>query len=165
MVTLSEVVKEVGKDVARFFFISSSFNNTLDFDLEVAKKESEENPVYYIQYAYARICSIFRKSEEIETNGEANLSLLSSPEEKNLIKKLIEFPELILNISNTYEVQKLTTYTKEIANYFHIFYHNCRVIDKENMELTKARLLFLKAVKIVLENLFKIIGIEKREVM
>lgn len=165
MVTLSELLQEVGKDVARFFFISSGFKNTLDFDLELAKKETEENPVYYVQYAYARICSIFRKCEDIDIDREVNLSLLKTEEERNLIKKLLEFPEIILNIIRNYEIQKLTTYAKEVASCFHIFYHNCRVIDRENIELTKARLSLLKAVKIVLSNLFTIIGIEKKEVM
>ena len=162
-VTLEELISEVGIDVVRFFFLIKSIDTHIDFNLDLAKEQSEKNPVYYVQYAYARICSILKKSE-IKNFKSGNLCLLSHQSELGLVKKLIQFPEIIEDISRNYQIQKLPQYAMELATVFHQFYNDCRVIS-EDKELTQARLSLVLGVKTVLKNVFDLMGVSAPEKM
>jgi len=160
---LREVLEEVGADAARFFFLMRRTSSHLDFDLEVAKKQSAENPVFYVQYAYARICSILRSSQA-QINDDLDLTVLKEKEELNLIKKLLEF-NTILNICRaTCDPYMLTVYLQELAESFHKFYDLHRVLDQK-ISLTCARLALIKGVKIVLACGLELLGITLPEKM
>jgi len=170
--TIDELIDLIGtgreaSDVARFFFLSRAFNTHMDFDLDLAKDQSEKNPVYYVKYAYARLSGILRNAKELKL-PKADLSKLSNPKEIELIKtlkKLENLPEKIIN-SKDYPVHELTFYAREIANKFHAFYDKCRVIDEKNLELTSARIKLVEATKIVLSIVMKdLIGIDTPEKM
>lgn len=162
VVLLSELVDEVGKDAARFFFLMRSIDSTLDFDLELAKSKSAENPVYYVQYAHARICSILRKAEDsgVKVPGatEADLSLLNHEAEVELIKKLAEFPDLVAEAGLAYEPHRVTRYAQDLAAIFHSFYTECRVVS-EDEKLTVARLALVDSTRTVLANALHLLGI------
>jgi arginyl-tRNA synthetase len=168
-VTLDELIDEVGQDVTRFFFLERALNTHMDFDLDLAKAHSQKNPVYYIQYAHARICSILNKSQisniKNQTNTKSQISKLKEPEEIALIKKLIKLPEIVEEIVGDYQVQKLPTYAIELADSFHRFYEKCPVINSGDNNLTAARLLLLKATQIVLKNTLDLMGISAPEKM
>jgi arginyl-tRNA synthetase len=162
-ITLREVLDEVGSDAARFFFLMRRTNSHLDFDLEIAKKQSAENPVFYVQYAHARICSILRSSPE-QVKAEPDLSVLKEKEELNLIKKLLEF-DTTLNICRvTCDPYMLTVYLQELSESFHKFYDLHRVLNQDQ-DLTSARLALIKGVKIVLASGLELLGITQPEKM
>jgi len=163
--TLDELLDDVGEDVVRFFLIMRGVNTHLEFDLSLAKEQSDKNPVFYLQYAYARICSIFEKisNEKIDFSN-ANLELLKDASEIKLIKQLMLFPSAIQLASNKSEPQVLCEYLREVAAAFHLFYHNCRIIG-EDIELMKARLFLASITKIVLKNGLTILGISQPERM
>jgi len=164
-VTMKEVVEEAGSDVMRFFLLMRSTESHLDFDLDLAKKESSENPVYYIQYAYARIGSIFRKAEDEGIfQLSNNLSVLKAPEEIDLVKKLLLFPEVVQDSARSLAPHKVAYYLHELAAQFHVYYNKCRVVD-ENKELSSARLFLINCVKTVLGNGLKILGVSAPERM
>jgi len=167
-ITLDELIDEVGMDSARFFFLQRRPGSHLNFDMSLAKDKSEKNPVYYIQYAYARICSILEKSKSesilISASSQANFQLLNHALELRLIKQLIKFPEIIEDMAKDYQIQKLPKYAFETAGCFHQFYKNCRVLT-ENKELSDARLSLALAAKIVLKNTLDIMGISAPEKM
>ncbi len=161
-VTCKELIDEVGLDSARFFFLTKSANTHLVFDLENAKKKAKENPIFYIQYANARICSILRKINPKAKNrieeGVKKLNLLSHPKELALIKHLLKFPEVIEECSKDFQVHRICEYTFELADKFHKFYESCKVISKDD-DLTQARLALLFATKIILKNSLNLMGI------
>ncbi|MFQ6067707.1 MAG: arginine--tRNA ligase [bacterium] len=161
-IPLREVLEEVGKDAARFFFLSRTCDSHLDFDLELAKKQTPENPVFYIQYAHARISSILEKAKDkgIKLKGidEVRLDLLVSPEERELMKELTLLPDEIKEAAESLEPHRLTTYLMGLATIFHQFYTRHRVISGDK-ELTGARLLLIKAVKIALKDTLNLLGI------
>jgi arginyl-tRNA synthetase len=161
-VTLDELIDEIGPDVSRFFFLMRSPGVHLNFDLDLAKQQSEKNPVYYVQYAHARICSILRKSKMTEVSPRSEL--LEHPSELRLIKQLIRLPEIVADTSKDYQVQRLPQYAMETASAFHQFYRDCRVIS-DNKRLTKSRLTLIKAAKIVLKNTLDLMGISAPEKM
>lgn len=167
-VTLSEIIKEVGKDAARFFFLMRHTDSHLDFDLELAKKQSSENPVYYVQYAHARICSVFQIAKEkgiaIPSSDDVDLSRLELPEEIQLIKHLIRLPDAVQESALHLEPHRLVFYLQELAGCFHSYYYKNRIIT-EDKDLTASRLLLIKAVRIVLKNSFDILGIDAPEKM
>jgi arginyl-tRNA synthetase len=166
-VTLKEVVDEVGRDAARYFFLMRRSDSQLDFDLELAKKQSTDNPVFYVQYAHARICSIFETALEKGINpdfAKVNLSRLATAEELNLIKTLSVFPEVIEGSALNYEPHHVTYYLQELAGQFHSFYNKNRVVSEDN-DLTLARLYLLRCVAITLKNALTIIGISAPEKM
>lgn len=168
IILLSEVLDEVGSDAARYFFLMRSADSHLDFDLELAKKESSDNPVYYVQYAHARICSIFRQAEEsgiaLPESGEADLSLLTQPKEFDLLRKLADFPVEVETAAVQYEPHRMTRYAQELANALHLFYTECRVLT-DDAPLTAARLTLLRATQTVLRNALGILGISAPERM
>ncbi len=162
-ITLREVLDEVGKDASRFFFLMRRTSSHLDFDLEVAKKQSSENPVYYVQYAHARICSILRSSS-VKIKDNLDLSVLKEKEELSLIKKLLEF-ESTLNICLvTCDPYMLTVYLQELSESFHKFYDLHRVLGQDDA-LTSARLALIKGTKIVLSCGLELLGIAQPEKM
>lgn len=158
IITLREVVEEVGSDACRFFFLSRSANSQMDFDLELAKKESPDNPVYYVQYAHARIASILRLAQQRKINySDGDVSLLTSEPELILIRKLLLLPELVEIVAHTMEPHHLTYYAQDLATVFHSFYKQCRVISR-NEALTKARLKLVEAAKTVLAKTLHLMG-------
>ncbi len=166
-VTLDDLMDDVGVDVTRYFFIMRSMNTHLNFDLKLAKTQSDENPVFYIQYAHARICSIIRLGESknlVGENDEPPLHLLVQSEERELIKALIQFPETILACSKSLEPHRLVGYLFGLAGKFHKFYTQCRVIGDEP-ELTRARLALIDATRTVLANGLTILGLSVPESM
>ena len=168
VVLLSELLDDVGKDAARFFFLMRSADSTLDFDLELAKQQSAENPVYYVQYAHARICSILRNAKEIGVEvpsaGAVDLSLLTHETEIDLIKKLGEFPDLVLQAGQAYEPHRLTRYAQDLAGVFHSFYTECRVMG-DDPSLRASRLVLTDCTRIVLANVLALLGISAPERM
>lgn len=171
-VLVDDLLSEVGTDVYRFFMLAYDPNSHLTFDLKLAKEKSDKNPVYYIQYAYARINSILAKIDlpdlSSQTRGArdpGSITLIKEPEEIELIKKLIKLPELVEEIAGDYQVQKLAFYARDLANSFHHFYEKCPVVKASSPELTQARAELLEATKIVLKNTLDLIGVSSPEKM
>jgi len=167
-VTLREVVDEVGRDAARYNFLMRRSDSHLDFDLELAKKQSNENPVYYVQYAHARICSILRMAAErgiaAPAAGEADASLLRLPEEIELIKAITRFPEVVEGAARTLEPHRLTFYLNDLAALFHSYYNRNKVISEDGA-LTGARLFLVRSLLTVLKNTLKMLGVSTPEKM
>ena len=167
-VTLTELIEEVGRDAARYFFIMRSLDSQLDFDLDLAKSHSNENPVYYVQYAHARISSIFRQMTEagisLDDSNNADLSRLSTEFELELIRKLGDYPEEITAAARDRAPHRIARYAHELAGLFHSFYNGCRVLGVEP-ELTTARLALVKATRHVLRHSLGLLGVEAPEKM
>jgi arginyl-tRNA synthetase len=169
-VTLRQVLDEVGKDACRFFFLMRSPDSPLDFDLELAKKQTSDNPVYYVQYAYARISSIFREAEKNGlVSGSGNLDqkaleLLKEQEERQLIKKLASFSKILADCGRTYDPHWLTIYVQEVATIFHNYYTKHRIIT-DHKELSQSRLGLIKAVSIIIKNGLNLLGISAPDKM
>jgi len=167
-VTLREVVDEVGKDAALFFFLMRRLDSPMEFDLELAKRQSNENPVYYVQYAHARLCSVGRQAEEqgIRLNDpkQIRLDLLTEPEELKLMKRLDAYPRLIEESARSLEPHRLTFYLLDLAGILHNYYFKHRFIST-NSDLTRARLLLIGAVRTVMANALEILGVTAPERM
>jgi len=164
-ITLDELIDEVGSDVVRYFFNMRSISSHLNFDLDVAKKQSDENPVFYLQYAHARISSILRMTKEEGLDSSLQqLDLLSTPAEQSLLKKLFEFPEDVIYSAENYETHRITIYLEELAAHFHRFYTECRIIGSEK-NLAEARTALCMAVQTVLRNGLSILGVNAPEKM
>jgi arginyl-tRNA synthetase len=161
VVYIDELIDKVGHDVTRFFFLMYSPDTHMNFDLGLAEERSQKNPVYYVQYAHARICSILRKSQF----SISKLNVLIHPKELGLVRELNKFPELIEEISENYEVHRLPHYAIKLADKFHSFYDEVRVIDEADPETTRARLNLVNAVRIVLSETLRLIGVEAPEHM
>ncbi|WLR50754.1 arginine--tRNA ligase [Bacillus tianshenii] len=166
-VTLRELMEEVGIDAMRYFFAMRSADSHLDFDMDLAVSKSNENPVYYAQYAHARICSMLRQGEEmgIEIDDNANLSHLNTEKEFDLLKKLGEFPEAVAEAAQKRMPHRVTNYTYDLASALHSFYNAEKVIHEDDSEKTKARLALMKAVQITLQNSLRLIGVTAPEKM
>jgi len=165
VITLREVVDEVGTDACRFFFLSRSADSQMDFDLELAKKQSADNPVYYVQYAHARIASILRLAQQRGIDyGEGDVSLLTTEPELTLIRKMLRLPEIVEIVVYTLEPHHLTYYAQDLATVFHSFYKQCRVVSQDEV-LTKARLKLVEAAKIVLAKTLHLMGLTAPEMM
>lgn len=164
--TLDELIDEVGSDVVRYFFLMRGTNTHLEFDLGLAKEQSEKNPVYYLQYAYARICSIFEKAKDegIELVDDFTSNVLTEQIELDLIKKIADFPEIIFESYKTLEPHIISDYLYDLAGLFHQFYHNCRILQ-ENDPLRQSRLHLAEATRITLRNGLEILGITAPERM
>jgi len=170
-VTLRDVVQEVGSDAARYIFLTRRSDSHLDFDLDVAKEQSRENPVYYVQYAHARIASLFREAEgrniRIPERDAVNVSLLDLAEEQAIIKKLAQYPEVIEEAALAYEPHRLTYYLQDLAGLLHNYYFKHRIIsdDAGRIALTEARLFLMKQVKTVVQSALGILGVAAPERM
>lgn len=165
-VTLKEVIDEVGVDAARYIFLTRRHDSHLEFDLEVAKRQSSENPVYYVQYAHARIASLFRETavRGIILPETVDTGLLNLPEELDLIKDIANYPEVIEGSALSLEPHRITYYLHGLASRLHSYYYKYRVIT-DNLELTYARLFLLKSLGIVIKNALKILGVSAPEKM
>jgi len=157
-VNIDDLIDEAGKDATRFFFLMHSADTHMNFDLDLAKERSEKNPVYYVQYAHARISSILRKANDLPTFNVGTLPALNV-KERVLIFELLKFPDLVEEISQNYAVHHLPQYAMGLADKFHNFYEECRVIDESDLELTAARLEIVKAAQIVLAETLRLMGI------
>ena len=165
IVTLRDVIEEVGADATRFFFLSPSANQAMDFDLDLAKKQSDENPVYYVQYAHARIAGIIDKAREENRSSEgADASLLTHEAEQALVRKLLLLPEVLEIVADDLAPHHLAHYAQELAQSFHTFYTQCRVISDDEA-LTSARLLLLDAARVVLARTLTLMGISTPDQM
>ena len=168
VVPLIELVNEIGSDACRFMFLSRSHESQLDFDLDLAKQQSSENPVYYIQYGHARICSILGLAAEKNIDySTGSVTMLDHESERHLINKILELPSVINTIADTYEVHHLPHYSLELATSFHNFYQNCRVLSENaaDLELSKARLKLCEAAKLSLAYCLDLMGMNKPEKM
>ncbi|MFA5052107.1 MAG: arginine--tRNA ligase [Patescibacteria group bacterium] len=169
-VTMEELINEVGADAARYFFLMYDFNTHMDFNMDLAKKRSKDNPVYYVQYAHARICSIMRKVKEQAVKNKAKQHA-SGPSVKaplesaelRLLRQLIKWPELVEEIARSYQVHVLTAYATTLATEFHNFYTQCRVIN--GREVNQSRVVLLKATQQVMQNVLTVMGITAPEKM
>jgi arginyl-tRNA synthetase len=186
MVTLEDLVDEVGVDATRFWMEMRNIDTTLDFDIELAKKNSDENPVFYVQYAHARACSIIRQAtgeninsqtgekippvlskQEFESfinSNDRNIFVKALPEARKLLLKLEEFKHLIVTSARDRQVYTICRYVQELASEFHSFYNSCRVITQD-LELTKSRLAVVFAFKTVLANALNILSVSAPEKM
>jgi len=166
MITLREVLEEVGADAVRFFLLARSADSQMDFDLELAKEQSDENPVYYVQYAHARICSILRHAGDLDY-GDGDVSLLTSEPELALIRRMVRLSEVVRLSAEHESPHYLTYYAQELAAAFHGFYRDCRVVSSEpgDEAITKARLKLVSACRIVLARTLKLMGMSAPEVM
>jgi arginyl-tRNA synthetase len=164
-VTLDELMDEVGADITRFFFLMRSPDTHLEFDIARAKEAGEKNPVFYLQYAHARIHSILRKvGEAYDFNRQVDFSLLTHESEIQLIKAMIRFPEMIESAAISREPHRLINYLEDLANDFTSFYHDCRVLGEEE-PLVQTRSSLIRAVVQVLANGLDILGISAPEEM
>jgi len=166
IITMEELIDEVGVDAARFFFVNRKCSSHLDFDIDLAKKQSDENPVYYVQYAHARIFNIIKFAEQQGycIDPTADLQQLNQEEEKQLIRKLLQYPDVISKATEFWEPHRLTNYLQDLAGIFHHFYQKHRVVT-DNVPLTQARLLLCQATRLVFANGLKILGITAPERM
>ena len=169
IVTMDDLLNVVGKDAARYFFIARKANAHLNFDLDLALKKNNENPIYYCQYAHARICSILKKAKKdkiIPKSWKKELvAKLVKPEELALIKKMTEFPDLLINIAEQREPYRLTVFAEELAGMFHRFYTKYQVVSEKHKELSQARLLLISNVQMLLGICFDLMGINAPEKM
>jgi arginyl-tRNA synthetase len=170
-ISLREIIDEVGKDACRFFFALRTPDSHLNFDLELAKKQSSENPVYYVQYVHARICSIFRKADEtglLKLGADLpmpNATYLTSPDERALLLKLAWFPEVLLDAEKVLSPHPLANYLMELAGLFHPFYEHCPVVTSEDKEIAKARLLLIAGVRDAIREGLDLLGVSAPDQM
>jgi arginyl-tRNA synthetase len=164
-ITLDELTESVGKDVVRYFFNMRSLSSHLNFDIDLAKKQSEENPVFYLQYAHARIASILRITDEQKLHASfENLELLNTEAEINLMKMLHQFKQEVLYSAEKYEPHRIANYLEELASSFHRFYTDCRILGSEE-NLAEARIALAKATQIVIKNGLSILGVSAPDSM
>lgn len=174
-VSLREVLDEVGSDAARYIFLTRRSDAPLEFDLELAKKQSDENPVYYIQYAHARLCSILRvaaqKGIDTDTLGQADYNLLTAPGEISLIKKMAHLPDVVEKSALTLEPHRITIFLQDLVSTFHRYYHSGklaaekRVVISEQLEVSRSRLSLVEALKIVIANCLSLLGVSAPDKM
>jgi arginyl-tRNA synthetase len=165
IVTLQELIEEVGPDACRFIFLSRSADSQMDFDLELAKRQSADNPVYYVQYAHARIASILRLAQQQKIDcSQGDVSLLTTEPELTLIRSLILLPEIVERVAVNLEPHHMPYYAQDLATVFHSFYKQCRVVSKDEA-LTKARLKLVKATQIALAKVLHLMGMAAPEKM
>ncbi|MUK89616.1 arginine--tRNA ligase [Ornithinibacillus sp. L9] len=166
-VSLRELMDEVGIDAVRYFFVARSNDSQLDFDVELARSESNDNPVYYVQYAHARICTMLKQAEAkgIDINQTFDQRLLTAEKELDLLKKLGEFPQMIAEAAEKHTPHKVTQYVFDLASLLHSFYNAEKVLDVDNQELTSARIALMKAVRITLANGLNLMGVTAPEKM
>jgi len=163
IITMSELIEEVGKDAARFFFADRKYNSHMNFDLELAKKQSSENPVYYCQYAHARICSVLEKAKKYDldpaSTDTSKIKKLNKDYEIELIKHLELFQDVIISAAEHREPHRLCEYAKELSAMFHKYYHSSVLVNKRTRETSLARLYLITCIKMVLAKCLDLIGV------
>lgn len=162
-ISLRELCEDVGVDAARYFFVSRAASSHLDFDLNLALEQSSSNPVYYAQYAHARLSKVLELAKDI--NLDESAAKLSQKQEMDLLKSLIEFPKTIENAAKNRAPHMVTTYIQDLASKIHAFYTECRVIDREHLDVTASRLALAKASRIVMKNALNVIGVSAPDTM
>jgi len=163
-VTISELIKEVGTDVARYFFVAHSLDTQMDFDLDLAIKKSNENPIYYINYAHARICSILNEYPSLDVDSITNFLTITSDSAYNVLEKVYQFRETVENAARRKEVHIITNYAYDLASLFHTYYAKEKIVT-DDFEYTNEHLAFIKAVQITLQNALSLIGVKAYEKM
>src|SRR5699024_1047170 len=166
-VALKELIEAVGVDAVRYFFVMRSNDAKFDFDMDLARSKSNENPVVYIQYAHARICTMLKQAKEkgMELDDTFDVTQLSSEKETSILKHLASFPQLVADAAKREEPYKVTQYVYDLASLLHRFYNAEKVIDPENVKRTKARMALMKAVQITIQNAMHILGVSAPEKM
>ncbi|MYL40934.1 arginine--tRNA ligase [Virgibacillus salexigens] len=166
-VALRELMEEVGVDAVRYYFVARSNDSQLDFDMDLARSQSNDNPVFYVQYAYARICTMLKQAESkgISVDNSFDASLLTAEKEIDLLKKLGEFPQVVADAAGKHTPHKVTQYLYDLATLLHSFYNAEKVIDADHLDRTKARIALMKAVRITLSNALQLIGVTAPEKM
>ena len=164
-VTIRDLIDDIGVDATRYFFVAKAANTPFDFDLGLAKSQSNENPVYYAQYAHARMCSIMRSAAEKNIEPADHFELINNPKEIGLLKHINEFKNTINDAARTRAPHKIANYIQKLAQLFHSFYGDCHVIDEENKELSSQRLALVEATRITLANALNLIGVHAPEKM
>jgi len=168
-VTMDALMDEVGADVAKFIFLTRKPNSHLDFDLDLAKEQSNENPVYYVKYAHARICSVLRKAAVeglvVKAPDAEGLKILDEETEGNLARELIRLPRVIAAAARTREPHRLTSYVTEVAGLYHQFYHQCKIIDLEDRPRSEARLMLCQLTRLAIARVLELIGVDAPERM
>jgi len=162
-ITLHDICEEVGVDAMRYFFAMRAASTHMDFDMDLAKEQSSNNPVYYAQYAHARLCSVLDSGKDIPLDISG--SLLKDPSENELLKNIAKFPKVVEDATTTKSPYKITNYIHELAESVHSFYNCCHVIDRDNLELSGNRLALCKATKIVIKNALSLLGVSAPEHM
>ena len=163
-VTIRELCDDIGVDCARYFFLCRALDTHMDFDLSLARQKTNDNPVYYAQYAYARICSVLRQANA-ELNLKDSYDLLADEKETELLKYLVSFPSVVADSASTRSPNKVTNYIQKLATYFHSFYASCKINDPGNPELTNERLALAEATRITLKNALTLLGVDAPERM
>lgn len=163
-VSLRDLMEEAGVDAVRYYFASRAADTHMDFDLDAAVKKSNDNPVYYAQYAHARVCSILRGKEDL-VEVKDSYDLLTHPKETDLLKHINEFSEMVADAAKEMAPNKVCNYIQKLASLFHTFYNECKVLDESNPDLSKERLALVSAVKITLKNALELIGVSAPERM
>ena len=164
-VTIRDLIDDIGVDATRYFFVAKAANTPFDFDLGLAKSQSNENPVYYAQYAHARMCSIMRSAAEKNIEPADHFELINNPKEIELLKHINEFKNTINDAARTRAPHKIANYIQRLAQLFHSFYGDCHVIDEENKELSSQRLALVEATRITIANALNLIGVHAPEKM
>ncbi|WP_270640689.1 arginine--tRNA ligase [Longibaculum muris] len=164
-VTIKDLIEDIGVDATRYFFVSKAASSPFDFDLGLAKSQSNDNPVYYAQYAHARMCSIERQAKQVQIDVADHFELLVHPKEIELVKHINEFRNEIIESAKQRAPHKITNYIQKLAQLFHSFYNDCYVIDEENKELSSQRLALVKASQMTLKNALNLVGVSAPEKM
>lgn len=164
-VTIKDLIEEIGVDATRYFFVSKAANTPFDFDIGLAKSKSNENPVYYAQYAHARMCSIKAQAAKANIDYSDKYDLLVNPKEIELVKHINEFRNVIIDSAINRTPHKITNYVQRLAQLFHSFYNECYVIDEDNLELSGQRLALVEATRITMANALNLIGVSAPEKM
>ncbi|KXU47444.1 arginine--tRNA ligase [Candidatus Stoquefichus sp. KLE1796] len=164
-VTIKDLIEDIGVDATRYFFVSKAASSPFDFDLGLAKSQSNDNPVYYAQYAHARMCSIERQAKQVQIDVADHFELLVHPKEIELVKHINEFRNEIIESAKQRSPHKITNYIQKLAQLFHSFYNDCYVIDEENKELSSQRLALVKASQMTLKNALNLVGVSAPEKM
>jgi arginyl-tRNA synthetase len=160
IVLMRDVIEEVGRDAARFFFLARSADSQMEFDLELAKKQAAENPVYYVQYAHARIAGILANAAERGFSAEgSDAARLTHPAELELVRKMLQLPELVQHMARHLEPHHLPHYAQDLATAFHVFYTECRVLDGDDRALSAARLKLCAAARLTLARALTLMGV------
>ena len=164
-VTIKDLIEEIGVDATRYFFVSKAANTPFDFDIGLAKSHSNENPVYYAQYAHARMCSIKTQADKAKIEYSDKFDLLVNNKEIELVKHINEFRNVIVDSAINRAPHKIANYIQRLAQLFHSFYNECYVIDENNIELSKQRLSLVEATRITMANALNLIGVSAPEKM
>ena len=164
-ITIRELCEDVGVDAARYFFVSKEVGTHMDFDMGLARQKTNDNPVYYAQYAYTRMYNILNREDAPEFHMPESYDLLKDPKEMALLKQISEFPKTVADCAKYRAPNRICGYLQQLARDFHSYYNSCRVLDPENPELTNERMGLVKACMIVMKNALDLIGVSAPEKM